>query len=84
MRHTSSRTNRLKRVSTALLMVLVFAQGCANLAAIREFAEISTESAQYTRLVVDYAESPAPDRRHAATAECSQRVDNRSRRSCAG
>lgn len=39
------------------LLPLAFA-GCANLEAVREFASISSESAQYTELVDDYARSP--------------------------
>lgn len=58
MKSASSRIPYMKLAAFPLLAVLVLAAGCANLTAIREFASISTESAEYTRLVTDYVESP--------------------------
>jgi hypothetical protein len=42
-------------VAVAALLILT---GCTNLAAIRDFASASAESAQYTKLVRDYVETP--------------------------
>lgn len=51
---------RLKLIALPFSFALLFSQlGCANLEAIREFASISSESAQYTHLVDDYAQSPS-------------------------
>lgn len=58
------RTVRWRPSAVLLLIVLVLTQGCANLSAIREFANISTESAQYTRLVDDYVEWPTSQKRY--------------------
>lgn len=64
MDHPPQRVVRLKPAAVFLLAVLVLAQGCANLAAIREFATISSESVQYTKLVTDYAQSPIRQKRY--------------------
>lgn len=58
MKSASSRFPYMKLAAFPLLAVLALAAGCANLTAIREFANISTESAQYTKLVDDYVQSP--------------------------
>ena len=64
MDHLPQRVVRWRAAAGALLIVLVLTQGCANLSAVREFANISTESAQYTRLVDDYVEWPTSQKRY--------------------
>lgn len=64
MTYTRSRGFELKLAIIPLVVALTLAQGCANLSAIREFADVSTESAQYTRLVTDYVGSPARQKRY--------------------
>ena len=49
--------------------LLLCATGCANLAAIREFAGVSAESAAYTRLVGEYVESPTRQKRYQPASE---------------
>lgn len=60
---------RWRPAAVALLVVLVLTQGCANLGAIREFASISAESGQYTKLVTDYVESPIRQKRYQPPSE---------------
>lgn len=49
----------LKSIALSFSFAFVFSQlGCSNLEAIREFASISSESAQYTQLVDVYTQSP--------------------------
>lgn len=64
MNNLSQRMGRWRPAAVILLMVLVLTQGCANLGAVREFANISTESAQYTKLVNDYVEWPTSQKRY--------------------
>ncbi len=84
MKSASSRISYMKLAAFPLLVVLVLAAGCANLTAIREFASISAESAEYTKLVTNYVESPirlkryqSPSRHdrldHDAAARAAQR-----------
>lgn len=54
MRAAHSR-GRTAFVAVAAVLILT---GCTNLAAIRDFASASAESAQYTKLVRDYVETP--------------------------
>lgn len=73
MNQIPRRVSRLRPAAVLLLLlVLNLAQGCANLDAIREFASISTESAEYTRLVTDYVESPARLKRYQPSTEHNQ------------
>lgn len=69
MDHVPKRASRSRPAAVVLLLVLVLAQGCANLTAIREFAGISVESAEYTRFVTDYVESPARQKRYQPPSE---------------
>lgn len=46
-----------------LIFFLILGAGCANLVAIREFASISAQSAEYTTLVTQYVESPERQKR---------------------
>ena len=56
---------RAHRTLAFLLVVFPFwGIGCANLSAIQEFASISAGSAEYTRLVDQYVESPARQKRY--------------------
>lgn len=64
MNHPPQRIARSRPATVFLLVVLVLTQGCADLSAIREFANISSESAQYTKLVTDYVESPTRQKRY--------------------
>lgn len=52
--------------------------GCANLTAIREFASISAQSAEYTTLVTQYAESPERQKRFQPSDQY-KRLDQMSR-----
>ncbi|RJQ54002.1 MAG: hypothetical protein C4530_17295 [Desulfobacteraceae bacterium] len=54
------------RCRTALFMVLlsVLACGCANLSAIREFADISVSTAEYTNLTEEYVKWPQTQKRY--------------------
>lgn len=68
-------------VLAALLLVL---GGCVNLEAVRQFAKTSAATADYQRIVADYATSPtrqkryAPARAHAALdAEAARRAEQR-------
>lgn len=69
MDHPPQRTVRWRPSAVLLLIILVLTQGCANLSAVREFANISTESAQYTRLVDDYAQSPIRQKQYRPARE---------------
>lgn len=69
MKHTRLRNFELKLAILPLIVALTLAQGCANLSAIREFANVSTESAQYTRLVTDYVGSPIRQKRYQPPSE---------------
>ena len=61
---------KLKLVFSALLL-LGLTQGCVDLKAIQDFANISAESAEYTTLVYNYLDFPdrqkryQPENRHA-------------------
>jgi hypothetical protein len=60
---THLQLRRTMFVSTLLLFIV--AQGCAkNLEAIQDFADLSAESAGYTRLVEEYVESPHRQKRY--------------------
>jgi hypothetical protein len=49
----------------SILLVFAFTQGCANnLQAVQEFAKLSAESAEYTRLVEDYVDFPNRQKRY--------------------
>lgn len=63
---TNDRASRIRQTTSwlALWLIAVVGVGCANLAAIREFASTSADSAAYTRLVSDYVESPAREKRY--------------------
>jgi len=58
--------------SSLSLLLFIALSGCANLQAVREFALVSSASAEYTELVSDYAASPLrqkefqPERTHAS------------------
>lgn len=62
----------LKRVPgsswLALLALTIATASCANLAAIREFASTSADSAAYTKLVGEYLESPLRQKRYQPAA----------------
>jgi hypothetical protein len=60
------RASRIREAAPwlALWLIAVTGVGCANLAAIREFASTSADSAAYTRLVTEYVESPAREKRY--------------------
>ncbi len=49
--------------------------GCTNLSAIREFADISAESAEYTKLVDEYATSPERQKRYQPASHHQQLAD---------
>ncbi len=74
MKHTLSRSFEPKLALLAVIVALTLAQGCANLSAVREFANISSESAQYTKLVSDYVESPIRQKRYQPPSE-QERLD---------
>ena len=59
----SQLTNR-KRAQLLVLIFLLTCASCANLRAIRDFADISVESARYEALVNDYVESPERQKRY--------------------
>ena len=46
----------------ALISTIIY--GCANLSSIREFADISSKTAEHTKLVNDYVESPSNQRKY--------------------
>ena len=57
--------NKLSRFTVFLIGLLLVAQyGCVDLSAVRDFAAISAESAQYTKLVNDYVSSPERQKRY--------------------
>jgi hypothetical protein len=47
------------RLFTIVPLFAILSFGCANLSAIREFADASAKTAEYTRLVNDYVETPS-------------------------
>lgn len=61
MRQSQSITSRIQLF--LLTGLLVLGVGCANLAAITEFADISAQSAAYTGLVTQYVEFPERQKR---------------------
>jgi hypothetical protein len=70
MRKMRLRSDRGYGVAGLLLFaLLVGAAGCANLAAIQDFAAVSSESAAYTKLVGEYVESPIRQKRYQPPAE---------------
>ena len=56
----------MRRMYVLLILFLLatFFCGCANLSAIREFADISSKTAEYTKLVDDYVESPSRQKKY--------------------
>jgi len=63
------RVNKKLLPLLTFLVCVVFLFSCANLQAIRDFAKISSESAQYTVLVNDYVESPERQKRFSPSSE---------------
>ena len=59
-----SSSHRLGARWLPLCLIAWLSVGCANLAAIREFASTSADSAAYTRLVTEYVESPTREKRY--------------------
>lgn len=57
-----------------LCVLAVLLGGCANLQAVREFGQISSLSAGYTRLSDDYARSPLINKTYTLEAESPQRA----------
>lgn len=64
MHQTPQRVSQSRPAAALLLIILILAQGCANLSAIQEFASISAESAEHTKLVTNYVESPSRLKRY--------------------
>jgi hypothetical protein len=55
----------VRRLSAlAVVWMALVAAGCANLAAVRDFAATSSDAAQYSQLVSAYVESPARQKRY--------------------
>jgi hypothetical protein len=63
------RVNKQLLSLLTFLICITFLLSCANLQAIRDFANISSESAQYTVLVNDYVESPERQKRFSPSSE---------------
>ena len=76
MRQTQSITLRIQLFLLTGLVVL--GVGCANLAAIREFADISAQSAAYTGLVTQYVQFPERQKRFQPSSQHA-RLDQMSR-----
>lgn len=79
LHHTSSSFLLHIRILLSAILLLAFAQGCANnLKAIQDFASLSAESAAYTALVEDYLDFPnrqkryQPPSRHASLETMAQ------------
>ena len=64
------------------IVFLIWGNGCANLSSIQEFASISAQSAEYTRLVDQYVESPARQKRFQPAAQ-NDRLDQMTRQRAA-
>jgi hypothetical protein len=75
--HTTTRFTPIHVLLSALLL-LGLTQGCVNLKAIQDFANISAESAEYTDLVDNYVDFPhrqkryQPENRHAQLEAMAQ------------
>jgi hypothetical protein len=68
----------LRLKAYAAVLPFLWISGCTNLSAIQDFAAISAESAQYTRLVDQYAESPVRQKRF-QPADQHERLDRMTR-----
>lgn len=68
------------RTSGLLFVILALSvgTGCVNLSAIREFADISAESAAYTALVDDYVKSPERQKRYQEKEDLQKQLDRTS------
>ena len=67
---------RPPRTLLGLVLAAVMLAGCANLAAIREFAATSTEAAQYRTIVADYIDAPVRIKTRYAPADQAGRWDD--------
>jgi hypothetical protein len=61
--HTDVAPSTRRFLATLPLVAFALSQGCANLAAIRDFGTISAESASYKRLIEDYVAEPEREKR---------------------
>jgi hypothetical protein len=61
------------------VFLLLAAPGCADLSAITEFASTSARSAQFTKLVTDYLESPLRQKRYQPVSNAA-RLDSMAKR----
>jgi hypothetical protein len=72
---------RVRRLGAIVAVWVALAtSGCANLAAIRQFAATSSDAAQYSRLVSAYVDAPARQKRYepaAAAADLDRRTAER-------